>query len=71
MRFSSIDPRTGKMGTTYKATEEPEVRAAFLRARAGARQWSTLPREKRIDVLRDVEKEFLRRKDEQIGRAHV
>ena len=64
MRFSSIDPRTGKMGTTYKATEEPEVRAAFLRARAGARQWSTLPREKRIDVLRDVEKEFLRRKDE-------
>lgn len=63
-RIASVNPATGEVLRNLECANEVEVRAAVLRAREAQAQWVGIGVRRRIQVLRQFQRELLEKKHE-------
>jgi acyl-CoA reductase-like NAD-dependent aldehyde dehydrogenase len=64
MKVRSVDPSTGELLAEYEQSTFGEVRAAVERAKRGQEQWSSLPLEQRIVLMKEVGRVCAREKED-------
>jgi acyl-CoA reductase-like NAD-dependent aldehyde dehydrogenase len=63
-QIASVNPATGEVLGALECTGEPEVHAAVLRAREAQLLWAAIGVRRRIEVLRQFQRELLEKKHE-------